>query len=174
MQRTEDAQLTAPFSLKILWTEFECLCRHHQFQNHASRPFDLMLYKSTQPELGGSVKLKVIVAMDADKQNIIDAQVRSLKPLERFINGIKATGLCWGLAVLSIFVPVLHFFLVPGFLIAGIVIFFVTYRKNELLEQATIICPSCSKEFSLFKLSFLWPLHKDCPDCQNVLLIEQN
>ncbi len=116
--------------------------------------------------------LKITVAMDADKTGTTEASVRTLSKGERFMIGLRATGITWGIAVLCVLIPVFHFILVPAFLFAGLVMFFIQYRKTEFLKSAQVKCPKCANIFHLKNLSFNWPLRQTCPNCQMVLLLE--
>ncbi len=58
----------------------------------------------------------------------------------------KALGLFWGLAIITVFIPLAHFFLVPGFLIAGPVVAYSRYRAKDVMESASGQCPTCHEE----------------------------
>jgi uncharacterized protein involved in cysteine biosynthesis len=44
---------------------------------------------------------------------------------------LKGLALAWGAAAVSVFIPVAHFLLVPGFAVAGVVIFVKRMRDRE-------------------------------------------
>lgn len=78
-------------------------------------------------------------------------RVRPLDSRTRTARALRALGACWGLAVVSVLVPLLHFVLVPAFLIAGPV-----FAVQRLGERATLLgargdCPGCGapQEFTL-------------------------
>ena len=118
-----------------------------------------------------TVELEILVAMDADKQGQSVGTVRSLKQSERTFFSIRGLATGWGLAVVSVFIPVLHFVLVPAFLAIGIVFASMEYRRTELLKHTKFLCPSCKTSIEIQNIRFLWPLRKTCPECQMVLLI---
>ncbi len=68
---------------------------------------------------------------------------------ERLVRAGKILGLCWVLAVIAVFIPVLHFILVPLLLIAGPVMAYLKYRVTELAEKADGVCPECQAEVSI-------------------------
>ena len=111
--------------------------------------------------------------MDAVKTGETQAELRPLSQRERLIAGLKVMGMCWGIAILTVFVPVLHFVLVPGFLIGGIVGFFIRFRLTELMESTQAKCPECGQTFEIKNFSFNWPLRKNCPKCEMVLLFDR-
>lgn len=58
-------------------------------------------------------------------------------------NALKAMALLWGIGVLSIFLPVIHFFSVPLFLIAGLVAFFTLKKRTSRIAETELKCPDC-------------------------------
>jgi hypothetical protein len=61
------------------------------------------------------------------------ATVRNQSPSERLWRIAGGVGLCAGLAILSLFIPVAHFILVPTFVAAGIVMAVVRAREDTRL-----------------------------------------
>jgi hypothetical protein len=73
---------------------------------------------------------------------------------------------CWGLAVLSVFVPLGHFILVPSLLIAGPVIFFMRLAEGVSLEAAHGQCPMCGCEQDFSERGRLFARHPvRCSTC---------
>jgi hypothetical protein len=70
----------------------------------------------------------------------------SQNPGERLVRALAALGGCWGAAVVSVFFPVAHFFLVPGFLVLGVVLAVVRGRERERLVGLHGLCPRCHRE----------------------------
>lgn len=50
---------------------------------------------------------------------------------------------CWLLAALSVFIHILHLFLVPGFLVAGVVLGIKRLRERSSLVRLEGPCPRC-------------------------------
>ena len=89
---------------------------------------------------------------------------------ERMGRAGKILGICWSLALITLFIPLAHFFLVPLFLIAGPVMAFMKYKAETVLEKAHGDCPECSKTVDIIldpadKL----PKRTYCPDCNKPL-----
>ncbi len=94
-------------------------------------------------------------------------------PSERTARALKAWALCWALALLSVPIIGLHWFLVPGFSIAGVVLGMQRYRTSEASRALNGRCASCGKEFSLaLEPNERAPLWKYCPHCQAGLRVE--
>ena len=98
------------------------------------------------------------------------ATVVSLDPPERAARALKGAGLAWGAAAVSVFIPLAHFLLVPGFALAGVVIFIKRTRLRETVESIHGICPDCGHEQD-FDCSGRWrpPGHLGCGNCGRLL-----
>lgn len=55
----------------------------------------------------------------------------------------------WGLAIAAVFVPVLHFVLVPGLVIAGPLLGMARLAERATLERVTGACPACDHAVAL-------------------------
>lgn len=62
---------------------------------------------------------------------------------ERTSRAVRALATCWGLAVLAVFLPVLHFVLVPSLLVAGPVVALSRLRERCTVRGASGTCPAC-------------------------------
>ena len=70
-------------------------------------------------------------------------RVRRMNRPARIVAAFKALGGCWLGAVAAVFVPVLHFVLVPGLLLLGPAMFFWRLGQRETLLSADGNCPAC-------------------------------
>ena len=96
---------------------------------------------------------------------------RDLSQGERVKRASKALGICWFVAWVCVFVPLLHFFLVPLFLIIGLVLgIFVWMAKAEVLG-GEVTCPNCAKVNQLPRDSENWPAQRRCDGCSFILTI---
>lgn len=88
----------------------------------------------------------------------------------RNLRALKMLGLLWGLAIVSIFIIILHWVLVPGLLIAGPI---MAVRKRKVaseVESADGTCPACSEEITLqMETDDTIPKSTYCPKCNNPL-----
>ncbi len=66
----------------------------------------------------------------------------------RWKRSLKIFFILFGISIFSIFVPVLHFVLVPGFLIAAGVMAWLTFQESKFIDLANVPCPKCSAPFS--------------------------
>ena len=74
------------------------------------------------------------------------ARIVRYSDARRMVRGVTGGLACWGLALVSVFVPLAHFFLVPCFLIAGPVILLLRLGEGTSLRGARGKCPACGHE----------------------------
>ena len=100
------------------------------------------------------------------------ATVLSQPPGERLARTAAALGVCWGLALVIVFIPVAHFILVPTFFIAGIAVAVARAREATRLLGVHGVCPRCAAEQD-FEVGGRFTPSKslDCPKCHNTLTL---
>jgi hypothetical protein len=74
------------------------------------------------------------------------ALLESLSPGRRLVRALAVLAACWGAAIVSIFFPVAHFFLVPGFLVPGVVWAVLRGRERQQVLRLQGVCPRCARE----------------------------
>ena len=90
----------------------------------------------------------------------------------RMRRALKALGACWGLAVVSVIVPIAHFVLVPGFLVLGIVLAGQRGREAASVRTVEGHCPRCNAERTFIASGALRAEMKaQCPVCRNELAL---
>ena len=81
-------------------------------------------------------------------------------------------GIAWLLAFPAIFLPVLHFVLVPGFVIGGVVLAAVRLREDCTLARVEGTCPRCRAALDVTPGGrFRLPRSVQCPHCKNTLTL---
>jgi len=81
---------------------------------------------------------------------------------------------CWGGALASVFIPIAHFLLVPGFAIAGVVVFSSRLRASTVIHDARGTCPDCGAEQNLDLSGRWYPPHSvTCRACQRSLTLRE-
>lgn len=89
---------------------------------------------------------------------------------QRIGRAVRAFLTCWGLAVVSVFVPLGHFFLVPGFFIAGPVLGLMRWNEEASARGARGACPACGMEQEFDARGRLGPHHAiRCDGCHRQL-----
>jgi hypothetical protein len=89
---------------------------------------------------------------------------------DRVKRGLKALFACWGIAVLTVLIPIAHFVLVPAFLALGILLFTKRLREQASIVGLTGTCPRCQAT-GPFEASGRLRAHAkaQCGTCRNEL-----
>jgi hypothetical protein len=72
--------------------------------------------------------------------------VADVSPGARLRRGVMGLAACWGGAAVAVFLPILHFVLVPGLLGAGIAAAIVLGRQAQRVTDVRGTCPRCLAE----------------------------
>jgi hypothetical protein len=109
------------------------------------------------------------------RETVTSGQVEQLSwdKAQRTRRALKALGICWGIALCTVLIPILHFILVPLFLISGPIVFFWVASQERMITGGKGICPECGKAIDLMKSPPRWPLSDLCSHCQARLSIER-
>lgn len=91
----------------------------------------------------------------------------------RMKRALKAWGMCWGGAVVAVLIPGLHFVLVPGLLLAGLIVPVVVFQQESAILGGLSECPKCGKPLPLVGGKDRWPLHDVCSACFESVVIEK-
>jgi len=83
----------------------------------------------------------------------------------RLVRGLKYLGALWLAALGSVPLPGLHFLLVPGFFVAGVVFFVLRVKGRVRLAEGAFPCPKCAKPVPIEPDTAGWPARCACPDC---------
>ncbi|OLB17615.1 MAG: hypothetical protein AUI99_03760 [Gemmatimonadetes bacterium 13_1_40CM_3_69_22] len=89
---------------------------------------------------------------------------------QRMRRALRELGKWWGVALLSVLIPVAHFVLVPSFLLYGAWQFWQRLGTAELATEARGTCPDCGTE-QTFELAPRWrtPQPVTCKQCHRGL-----
>ena len=104
--------------------------------------------------------------MDSAKPPVV-AQVRVVA-LSRLVRLRRAALRClafWGVGVLFLPVPAVHFCLVPGFLVAGPIFGWKRWQQRVLLEPGVVPCPRCVAQPQVREGTSGWPAALHCAAC---------
>ncbi len=90
---------------------------------------------------------------------------------KRLCRAGKTLAIFWGVAVACVFIPMLHFVLVPLFFILGLVLGLKTFRQTSIVLGGRSPCPRCHKELAIVRSPDQWPLRDLCSSCHNAVRI---
>ncbi|MBS1961546.1 MAG: hypothetical protein JST04_04980 [Bdellovibrionales bacterium] len=93
-----------------------------------------------------------------------DAKARSRRAL-------KILGMCWGMALLCIPIPIIHFTVLPTLLIAGVVLFVRMSGQSSQILGGEGTCPECRKTFRIAKADHRFPMDELCEHCRTSVSI---
>jgi hypothetical protein len=111
----------------------------------------------------------VMKGNDSDA-SVAELHSRSFSSTERLSRAGKVLAIAWLLALITAFIPIAHFFLVPLFLIAGPVMAVLKYKLETALEKAHGVCPECSKPVDIMlEPTDKLPKRTYCPECNKPL-----
>jgi hypothetical protein len=92
--------------------------------------------------------MRLILASDQSKNTELSAHLKTLSAREKMTYAAKKFFLFFGLAVISVFIPVAHFVLVPVFLLLAVVTGVKANAIQSRLElQQEVRCLRCEKTF---------------------------
>ena len=93
-------------------------------------------------------------------------------PSERMRRATLGWGACWGLAIVAVFIPLLHFILVPALLIAGPLVARSRWNEKATVLGARGVCPGCGKPQSIaLKQPAGEAMPWRCPECGRPLTL---
>jgi hypothetical protein len=93
-------------------------------------------------------------------------------PGGRLARAARVAGIFWAVAAGCVFLPGLHFVLVPTFLVVGTAAGLRHLRDTEVVSRVHGACPRCGHEQDFAagnRLTRTWSL--DCPICHNTLTL---
>lgn len=118
--------------------------------------------------------MKIILSSDESKFFKVETELVQFSNKARLIRSIKRFLFYFATSLASIFVPVLHFFLVPVFLILSIYVPLKAYKFKFMLEfKKPHLCFGCQKQLNSFYL-LNDGLKFKCSDCGSHYLVVSN
>jgi hypothetical protein len=121
---------------------------------------------------GSSFNVSASLAVFGAQPRRVSVTVMHPSPGERVMRALKAGGAFWAIAAGCVFLPGLHFVLVPTFLLIGVAAGFRHLRDQEIVSRVRGACPRCGleQEFAAGnRLAPTWTI--DCPACHNTLTL---
>lgn len=127
----------------------------------------------THPEEATGVRLiPVRLTENGEKFSDGKIQVQFWNKKERTARALKFGGLCWGGAVIAVILPLVHFVLVPGLLIAGPLLAWNILSKESVVLGGEGSCPNCGKTVAIARAPFKFPILDLCTNCHRELRVE--
>src|SRR5690606_20106040 len=76
---------------------------------------------------------------------------------QRIRKGLKLLIILWAIALFTVLIPILHFVLVPLFLLLGPLGFYLGYSQTTSYENGKGECPACKQSFKIVAAKDTWP-----------------
>lgn len=97
---------------------------------------------------------------------------RMISHRQRMWRGGLAWALCWGLALVFLPIPIVHFVLVPAFVITGPIVAWKRFSKTAVIESGEVGCIRCQKPVPIEEPQFGWPVGLFCKACGVTLRLQ--
>ena len=119
---------------------------------------------------GGGLVIPVVSAI-REKRASGEAMLERWSARQRFWRAARMFAVMVLLTVASALVPILHFVLVPLFVILTLVLPSVAYAKSQRIRGGIAMCPECHHHFPLMAGVSRLPFQDHCTACQRTLTI---
>jgi hypothetical protein len=116
-----------------------------------------------------TVQVELVSA--SDKKSRGEVQAKYYEQKERRKRALKGLGICWGIGLFCVIIPLAHFILVPSFLLAGPIAAFFMYMQIDMILGGSGTCPVCGKPFAVARTRIQWPINDVCSACHNSVKI---
>ncbi len=121
--------------------------------------------------LSGTHQFAVKINAHSVQDTLGEVRIQYWNKRTRLLRASKGFGLALLLAVGAVFIPILHFILVPLLLLAMPMIAIYFYRQASVVVGGKGQCPKCLQPFTIVRSANLWPLEDLCEFCHEVLKI---
>lgn len=96
---------------------------------------------------------------------------QDLSSHERMIRAARSFAIGFGVTFVTVFIPILHFILVPLGLILTGVFTFTTYMERGQVKDGEVVCPNCGHKMSFGQQAESWPLAQRCGGCSSLMTV---
>ncbi|MCB0411326.1 MAG: hypothetical protein KDD22_02300 [Bdellovibrionales bacterium] len=108
-----------------------------------------------------------------DHKSMTELPVKPMGMGERIGRATVQFLILGGIATACVFIPILHFILVPLFLILAPVSALVSFLQADKVSACNLQCPSCDKTVTIKTKAIRWPFRETCPNCGERLRFER-
>lgn len=115
-----------------------------------------------------------VTAWSGSKSTPGEVRIIEWNSRERLIRAAKVLALCWGIALITIPIPMVHFVVPPIMLLVGPFLFYVNYKQENGVAGGQGTCPSCSQKFDVVSGKLRWPIFEICNHCKSHVRLEKN
>ena len=95
----------------------------------------------------------------------VQAAVQARSTQARWLQSAATLGAWWSAAAVAVFIPLLHFLLVPLLSILGLVFAIKKHHQTVSVEVGTWACPECRQSNLQDRAVLGWPVSLACRGC---------
>ena len=117
--------------------------------------------------------LQVRVLGQNDRQSLGEVTFQAWDQKTRLKRALKSLMTGFGFMLVAVFIPGVHFILVPLLLLGSPIFSYFVYNQESAILGGSSLCPACGKEFKIVKSKNIWPLKDVCAFCQENVTIEK-
>ncbi|UOF02266.1 hypothetical protein [Bdellovibrio reynosensis] len=117
-------------------------------------------------------KIKILSNVSDERRNPGEVEVEYFSPRQRTQVALKKLFLFWGIALVSVLIPIFHFVTVPLFFGLGLFFAYRSYQSQGQVLSGETHCPHCQNKIVVQKAELQWPISEICQNCARVVRIE--
>lgn len=110
-----------------------------------------------------------MIDFDGKAEHSGQLTIRHLSKTDRTFRALKFFGIFLALAFVSVFIPVLHFVLVPAFSLSAVGSAVMLFLQAEEVAEAKGTCPYCGKETALKRAMIAKEFRDSCEHCLQLI-----
>jgi hypothetical protein len=114
-------------------------------------------------QIKNDVSVRIVGSNGAESRGTVS--IEEFDEKTKIMRGLKTFAVFFGCALVAVFIPGLHFVLVPGLLIAGFGFGYSAFQKPSMVCGGKGVCPKCGAEFQIVRNPPNWPLKDVCAKC---------
>ncbi|MNJ98619.1 hypothetical protein D3C87_163860 [compost metagenome] len=119
------------------------------------------------------IDIPVLANVNDERRTEGVIRVKEFMAQDRMGNSLKKLAFFWGIMILTVFIPVFHFVLVPLFFFIGLYMARRAYKSPGRVLSGSTICPNCQAKVSIGKGDLNWPLTEICQNCAREIRLEK-
>ncbi len=121
-----------------------------------------------------SIERQAVDLRHEDHVTAGELSIRIYSSGERAKRAVGGLAACWALAGVTLFIPIAHFVLVPGFAIAGPIVALRLYTQDQAMLDVKGPCPACNESVTIeLDAKDKLPLWTYCPQCRASVHIDK-
>lgn len=117
--------------------------------------------------------MQVFAKAHSDHEEIGEIEITALSPRERLQMVALRSGTLFLLAIAAVFIPILHFILVPALLLASVLAGLSAWRFQSKIKSGKVKCPHCTRPIEVQPAPLSWPILTVCQNCASSVRLYQ-